>query len=137
MISCVSRTLRGCHGSQSHTSSNCATQNRDPQNRSLKQRNLRGGPTTFKREPIASARREQAHGPTFPKAECEGEDVADYIDELLQRESEDRFGCGGRRRTRRKRRKDWYFGKRIEIRSAKEEEGEETTTTNGEEGGWW
>ena len=48
------QTFRGCYRSQSHTSKVLLPNS----NRSLEQRNLRGGPTALKREPIASARRE-------------------------------------------------------------------------------
>ena len=91
----IQNTWRGCYSYGSTVP--CCCQQEDRENRSLKQRNFRGRPTTLESEPIAGAGREQAHGPTFPKTEREREDVADQVDELLQRECEERFGLRGRR----------------------------------------
>jgi hypothetical protein len=60
----------------------------------LEQRNLRRGTSALESQPVARTRREQAHGPTFPKAEREREDVARQVGQFLQRERGEGVGRG-------------------------------------------
>jgi hypothetical protein len=71
----------------------------------LEQRKLWRGSTALESQPVASTRREQAHGPTFPKTEREREDITRQVGQLLQRERGEGLGGGGRRRAGRKGRK--------------------------------
>ena len=78
--------------------------------RYLEQRNLGRGSAALERQPVAGARRKQAHGPTLPQTEREREDVARQVRQLLQRERREGLGGRRRRRARRKRRKGCVRG---------------------------